>query len=219
MASITRSPSIRAPATDRRRRPMDVGPSCRCSWHDSRCRHNARVISATRHRSAHPCRASDRAAGITPDPAPPRAGAAAGRSSSRNPARGPAGTTAPARTSAAAHAPPGRAGTARRASAPAAAHRCPSRPSRATKAIGVLQVGPDAHLGHRDLRLGQFRIAEIPPLEQPGEHVADLLRHAQLPLRRAGRRLPQPGTISVSKHSITSPSCRSWKLANDRPHS
>src|SRR5271166_3444214 len=82
---------------------------------------------------------------------------------------------------------------------------------------GVLQIGPDAHLGYRDLRLGQLRIAEIPPFEHSGEHVANLLRHAQLALRRACSRLPQAGTSSVSKHSMTSPSCRSWKLANDRP--
>ncbi len=29
----------------------------------------------------------------------------------------------------------------------------------------MLQIRPDAHLGHRDLRRRQFRIAEVTPLE------------------------------------------------------
>src|SRR5947208_11604327 len=77
----------------------------------------------------------------------------------------------------------------------------------------------DPHLGHGDLRLGQLGVTEVAALEPPCQHVADLLRHAQLALRWTGSLPPQAGTISVSKHSMTSPSCRSWKLANDRPHS
>ena len=83
----------------------------------------------------------------------------------------------------------------------------------------VLQVRADPHLGHGYLRIRQLWIAEVATLEQAGKDVADLLGHAQLTLRRPGRLFTQAGTISVSKHSMTSPSCRSWKLANDNPHS
>jgi hypothetical protein len=46
----------------------------------------------------------------------------------------------------------------------------------------MLQVWSDPHFGHGNLSVGQLRIAEVASLEQPGERVADLLRHAQLPL-------------------------------------
>jgi hypothetical protein len=46
----------------------------------------------------------------------------------------------------------------------------------------MLQVRSDPHLGHRDLCVGQFRIAKVASFEQPGKNVADLFRHAQLPL-------------------------------------
>jgi hypothetical protein len=88
----------------------------------------------------------------------------------------------------------------------------------------VFQVRTEPNFANGDVRLGEFRIAELPPCENAGEHVPDFLRHTQLPLRRRGgnsapfrRSLAcvsplfglgsaQPGTISTSKHSTTSPS-------------
>ena len=83
----------------------------------------------------------------------------------------------------------------------------------------MLQVGADADFRHSDGRVSKLGITKLVATEDPREHVADFLRNAQLPLGRTRFALLQPGTISVSKHSITSPSWRSWKLAKDRPHS
>ena len=46
----------------------------------------------------------------------------------------------------------------------------------------MLQVGGDADFSDSDLSLGEIRVAEITPLKQGREDVADLFRHAQLPL-------------------------------------
>ena len=59
---------------------------------------------------------------------------------------------------------------------------------------------------HDENRRGEHSIQNLPRegrREHAGQHVADLLRHPQLPLRRglrrmASGRLPQAGTISVS---------------------
>ena len=99
------------------------------------------------------------------------------------------------------------------------------------KAVVRFRSGLELNFADGDVGFGQFRVAEVSPRENTSQHVADFLRHAQLPLRWRGgpgwlfrvsfarlsprfwRPLAQPGTISTSKHSTTSPSWRSWKFA------
>ena len=103
----------------------------------------------------------------------------------------------------------------------------------------MLEIGTEPHFADGDIRVRQIWIPELPSREHTREHVTNFFRDPKLSLRRAlgsrlalRRRSPgfprrfllsnlraQPGTISTSKHSTTSPSCKSWKLANDRPHS
>src|ERR1700733_8224881 len=101
----------------------------------------------------------------------------------------------------------------------------------------MFQIRTESHFADSDVGFGQLRVPEFTPHEDPSKDMANFLRHTQLTLRRPGRsgrlflwspvrlpprprrRLTQPGTISTSKHSTTSPSCKSWKFANDRPHS
>ena len=110
-------------------------------------------------------------------------------------------------------------------------------PEPRNKSRRMFQIRTEPHFAHGDIRRRQFRIAKLPPCENTSQNMANFFGHAQLPLcRRSGSRplrpsrergvrtrlvslWAQPGTISVSKHSTTSPSCRSWKFANDNPHS
>lgn len=88
------------------------------------------------------------------------------------------------------------------------------------KRRSMFQVWRDPHFRDCQSRIGKLRIAEIAPLKQASQYVADFLCYAQLPLARSLTLRPlQAATSSVSKHSTTSPSCRSWKFANDNPHS
>ena len=135
------------------------------------------------------------------------------RCASRIRAPCPPGTTASARSAAASRARPARAGTAPPASAPAAARRYPERPSRATNAVAAFRSGltrTSVTVMVSPARSGSRMSCRA---EDGREHVADFLRHAQLPLARVPWQRAwtpaQPGTISTSKHSTTSPSLRS----------
>ena len=71
---------------------------------------------------------------------------------------------------------------------------------------GVLQIRADPHLGHGDQLARELRIVHLAAAEHAGKNVADLLGDSKLALSWPARLLLQPGTISVSKHSTTSPS-------------
>ena len=75
------------------------------------------------------------------------------------------------------------------------------RPSRVTKAVACFRSGL-IRTSVTVISHGQLRVADLAAREHAGQHMADLLRHAQLPLARrfrpSGGRLPQAGTISVS---------------------
>src|SRR4051794_20744537 len=73
----------------------------------------------------------------------------------------------------------------------------------------ALQVRPHPNFRYCYDFVGNIRIMDLASAEQFRQDMTDLLGHPQLSLLRSQRPLSQAGTISVSKHSTTSPSCRS----------